>query len=50
MVRDHRYKLVEGRGDKKLLFDREAGRWENENVANTKPGEVERLSKLFIEA
>ncbi len=50
MARDHRYKLAEGYGDKKLLFDREADPWENENVANTKPGEPERLSKLFIEA
>ncbi len=50
MVRVHRFKLVEGYGDKKLLFDREADPWENENVAPTKPGPVARLSKLFIEA
>ena len=50
MVQDHRYKLAEGYGDKKLLFDREADPWEKENVADTKPGEVAWLSKLFIEA
>lgn len=50
MVQDHRYKLVEGYGDGRLLFDRETDPWENENLAGAKPGEVERLSKLFVGA
>ena len=50
MVQDHRYKLVEGYGDGRLLFDHETDPWENENLAGAKPGEVERLLKLFVGA
>ena len=49
-VQDRRYKLVEnfdGRG--RELYDRENDPLEDENIADAKPGEVERLAKLFVE-
>ena len=49
-VQDQRYKLVEGFGSEhRQLFDREADPLEDENIAQAKPAEVERLSKLFVE-
>ncbi len=45
-AQDHRYKLVEGYGEPRL-YDREADPFENQNLFDSKPGEVERLSKLF---
>ena len=47
LVQDHRYKLVEGFFEGKALYDREADPLEIENIAASKPGEVERLSTLF---
>ncbi len=53
MVEDQRYKLVvgeiQGLDDKPRLFDREADPTENENIAEAKPGEVERLRKLLVD-
>ena len=49
MVQDQRYKLVDGFFEEKTLFDREADPLETENVAESKPGEVARLEKLFAE-
>ena len=49
MVQDHRYKLVEGFFEQRVLFDREADPLENENIADSKPGEVARLEKLFAQ-
>ena len=50
-VQDQRYKLVEGFGQEpRQLFDREADPFEDENIAESKPAEVERLSELFVEA
>lgn len=50
MVQDHRYKLVEGFREQRELFDREADPHEQENIADSKPAEAERLGKLFAEA
>lgn len=50
-VQDRRYKLVENferRG--RELYDRENDPLEDENIADAKPGEVERLAKLFVGA
>ncbi len=50
-VQDQRYKLVEGFGSEpQQLFDREADPFEDENIAQAKPAEVERLSRLFVDA
>ena len=53
MVEDQRYKLVVGEvrglGDETCLFDREADPTEGENIADVKPGEVERLRKLLVD-
>ncbi len=49
LVQDHRYKLVEGFFEDRVLYDREADPLEDENIAATKPSEVERLSKLFAD-
>jgi len=49
-VQDHRYKLVEGFRNRRELFDREADPYERENIADSKPAEVERLGQLFAEA
>ena len=49
-VQDHRFKLVQGFGaGGPQLFDREADPFESMDVAGAKPGEVERLSRLFSE-
>ena len=50
LVQDHRYKLVEGFAEHRELYDREADPLETENIATGKPGEVERLAKLFSDA
>ncbi len=50
MVQDHRYKLVEGFAERRELYDREADPFETDNIADSRPGEVERLSKLFVDA
>ena len=48
-VQDRRYKLVQGFGlEGPQLYDREADPLETENVANSKTGVVERLSKFFV--
>ena len=50
-MQDQRYKLVEGFGSEpRQLFDREADPFEDDNIAEAKPAEVERLSRLFVEA
>ena len=49
MAQDHRYKLVEGFFERTALFDREADPLETENIADSKPGEVARLEKLFAD-
>ncbi len=53
MVEDQRYKLVVGEitglGHKTRLFDRESDPTEAENIADTKPAEVERLRKLLVD-
>lgn len=53
MVEDQRYKLVVGElrgiGNETRLFDREADPTEAENIAESKPGEVERLRKLLVD-
>ena len=49
LVQDHRYKLVEGFFDDTVLYDREADPLESANIAEAKPGEVERLSRLFAD-
>ena len=50
MVRDQRYKLVEGFFGERALFDLESDPLETENVAPAKPGEAERLARLFPDA
>ena len=45
MVQDHRYKLVEGFAERRELYDREADPFETDNIADSRPGEVERLSR-----
>ena len=50
MVQDHRYKLVEGFSERRELYDREVDPFETENIADSRPGEVERLSRLFVDA
>ena len=50
MVQDHRYKLVEGFFEGRRLYDREVDPLETVNIAAGKPGEVERLAKLFPDA
>ena len=50
MVRDHRHKLVEGFFEARALIDRETDPTESENKADSKPGEVARLSRLFDDA
>ena len=49
LVQDHRYKLVDGFEEKKLLFDTEADPFEDHNIAASKPEVVARLEKLFAE-
>ena len=50
LVQDHRYKLVDGLAEKKLLFDTEADPYEDHDIADSKPDVVARLEKLFAEA
>ena len=50
MVQDHRYKLVEGFFEARALFDRGTDPTESENIADSKPGEVARLARLFADA
>ena len=50
-AQDQRYKLVRGFGeDGPQLFDREADPTERQNLAASKPTEIERLSKLLVPA
>ena len=49
MAQDHRYKLVEGFLERTAFFDRDADPLETENIADSKPGEVARLEKLFAD-
>ena len=50
-AQDQRYKLVSNFGDGgPQLFDRETDPSENEDIADAKPGEVERLSNLLVRA
>lgn len=50
MVHDHRYKLAEGFFEARALFDRETDPTESECIADSKPGEVARLARLFADA
>ena len=50
-VQDRRYKLIQGYGGQGTrLYDREADPLEERDLVSEKPGEVERLSKLFATA
>ncbi len=48
MVQDHRYKLVDGFFERRALYDREADPLETDNIADRRPGAVERLRRLFL--
>ncbi len=50
LVQDHRYKLVDGFEEKKMLFDTEADPLEDHNIAASKPDVVARLEKHFASA
>ena len=50
LVQDQRYKLVDGFFERPALYDRETDPLETEDIAAAKPGEVARLSKLFLDA
>lgn len=50
MGQDHRYKLVEGFFEARAPYDRETDPAESESIAESKPGEVVRVARLFADA
>ncbi len=50
VVQDHRYKLIDGFAEHRELYDRESDPLEIQNIAASKPQEVERLARLFADA
>ena len=45
MISDRQYKLILGEGKEKMLFDTLADPWEDHNLAQEQPEQVERLTK-----